>query len=529
MGWLEVGIAAACLAALVLLGAGGWYGQRLARWRREAEVERLHDRIWRLSESEERYRNLVEAQIALIVQRDAEDRITFVNEGFARLLGGAPASLVGTTATAAVVGAGEMRRRPDGAGLIDLAIAPAGGGPPRWFAFVETAVVGRDGRAEVLRAGRDITERVEAARSLDEARGRAEAASVAKSRFLATVSHEFRTPLNGILGMAGLLLETPLSLEQQTYVGAVKTSGEALLSLIDGILDFSKIEAGRLDLAAEPFDPAVLVESVVELLAPRAQDKGLEIAADIADAVPAAVIGDCDRVRQILLNLAGNAVKFTEAGGVGVTLAWGPEGLELAVHDTGPGIPEERLPVLFEEFEQGDGSASRRHEGTGLGLAISRRLVGRMGGHIGASSRVGEGSCFAVVLPLRPAPGRDRPAAPSLAGRRVLVVAAATFEGPYIARRLARAGAVTVSAETEAAALSHLAAGAPPDTVIADRALGDEAVRRIAGAARRAGAGRTIVLLSPFDRRDFGSPAAAGFDRYLIKPVRTRSLLARVS
>ncbi|GJE00274.1 Sensor histidine kinase RcsC [Methylobacterium isbiliense] len=519
---------AAALALALLAGAALWHAGRWAALRREREVEHLHDRIWRLAEREERYRSLVEAQIETIVQRDAKGRITFANEGFARLLGESPEALIGSTRQATVVEFGGIETRPDGTRVGDVAVAPAGGGPPRWFAFVEIPVVGRDGGPEVLRAGREITERVEAVRSLDEARSRAEAASVAKSRFLATVSHEFRTPLNGILGMADLALETALSPEQETYLRAVKTSGEALLTLIDGILDFSKIEAGRLDLAAEPFDPAALVESVVELLAPRAQDKGLEIAADLGAGLPLQVIGDGDRVRQILVNLAGNAVKFTEAGGVGVTVEWGEEGLVLAVHDTGPGIPAERLPALFEEFEQGDGSASRRHEGTGLGLAITRRLVDRMGGRIAATSRLGAGSCFRVVLPL-PATGGARPAPPALEGRRVLIAAPELFEGPYLARRVARAGAATVAAQTEAAALAALREDGPFDAVLADRALGDEAVRRIAGAARQAEVPRSLVLLSPFDRRDFGSPAAAGFDRYLVKPVRAASLYARLS
>jgi CheY-like chemotaxis protein len=199
------------------------------------------------------------------------------------------------------------------------------------------------------------------------------------------------------------------------------------------------------------------------------------------------------------------------------------------VHDTGPGIPEERLPVLFQEFEQGDGSASRRHEGTGLGLAITQRLIDRMGGRLDVASRLGEGSCFQVSLPLRTGPDRARPPVPRLEERRILVVAAAAFEAPYIARRLGRAGAEAVVVETEAEAAAALSGEAKFDAVIADRALGDAVVRGIAAAARQAGVSRSIVLLSPFDRRDFGSPAAAGFDRYLVKPVRLTSLLARLA
>ncbi|WP_298952598.1 ATP-binding protein [uncultured Methylobacterium sp.] len=524
-----VGAALGVAAGLALVGlAAGWRVLHGLRRRHDGEVERLHDRIWRLSESEDRYRSLVEAQIALVVQRDAEDRITFCNETFARFLGSRPEALVGSTRHLPVIEASPFVTLPDGSRSNDVAVAVDGG--VRWFSVVETAVVGRTGRPERLSAGRDITERVETTRSLDEARSRAEAASVAKSRFLATVSHEFRTPLNGILGMAALLRETRLDPEQRTYVEAVRTSGEALLTLIDGILDFSKIEAGRLDLAAAPFAAGLLVEGVVELLAPRAQDKGIEIAADIAEDLPAQVTGDGDRVRQILLNLAGNAIKFTETGGVGVAAAWEDGALVLSVRDTGPGIPPERLPLVFEEFEQGDGSASRRHEGTGLGLAITRRLVTRMGGRIEAESRPGAGSRFTVVLPLpvaEPAPAGAT--AEFLAGRRVLVVADSPFGAPYLGQRMERAGAEVAVAASEAQAAAALAGGASFDAVIADRAFGDDAVRRIAAAARRAGVARRIVLLSPFDRREFGSPAAAGFDRYLIKPVRASSLLAHLA
>ena len=497
--------------------------------------EALQDRLWQVAESEERYRVLVEATTQAVVQRDGQGRITFVSDGFAALLGMKPLDLIGSTLTPEVVERGPVQVRADGVRQVEERIVPVDG-VPRWFSFIEMPAAGHEsggeGGVSWLRAGSDVTEHVEAVRSLDEAKSRAEAANVAKSRFLATVSHEFRTPLNGILGMADLLRDTPLDAEQRTYVEALRTSGKALLSLVDGILDFSRIEAGRLDLASEPFDLALLVEGVVELLAPRAQDKGLEIALDIADDLPPMRIGDADRVRQILLNLAGNAVKFTQHGGVGVSLTRAGEGIALAIEDTGPGMAEERIPILFEEFEQGDSSASRRHEGTGLGLAITRRLVERMGGTIEARSQLGRGSTFRVVLPLpgageAEAPAGEGPAAARPGVRRVLIVADSPFQAPYLARRLTRVGAAAVVVDSMEAGLSALS-GAAFDALIADRGLGDAPVRTLAAEAGRCGVRCRLILLSPFDRREFGAVNAAGFDSYLIKPVRARSLFDRL-
>ncbi|KST60298.1 histidine kinase [Methylobacterium sp. GXS13] len=498
----------------------------------EAEAERLHDRIWRISESEDRYRALVAATTEVIVQRDARGRITYANDAYAQLLGRPAIDLLGTQIDLEILERSAVEVGEDGVRRMEAQIRSVDG-QVRWFAFVEMPVAHGDA-THWLRAGRDVTARVEALRSRDAALERAEAASVAKSRFLATVSHEMRTPLNGILGMAELVLGTHLDLEQRTYVEAVRTSGQALLGLIDGVLDFSRIEAGRLDLAAEPFNLPALAESVVELLAPRAQDKGIEIALDVTEDFPRGLIGDADRVRQILINLAGNAIKFTERGGVGVSLSFarmtdgGGEAV-LSVSDTGPGIPADRLPILFEEFEQGDGSASRSHEGTGLGLAITRRLVTRMGGGIDADSRVGRGSTFRVVLPLPEAEGAHPSPAPlpGLEGQRCLIVADSPYQAPYLARSLSRAGAATVIVGTLEDGLDALS-GAAFDAVLADRALGDAAVRQIADAAHACGVRCSLVLLSPFDRRGFGAPGERGFDGYLIKPVRARSLFERL-
>ena len=367
-------------------------------------------------------------------------------------------------------------------------------------------------------------------RTAIEARQKAEAASEAKSRFLATLSHEIRTPLNGILGIADLLSGTPLDREQLAYVEAVKTSGRALATLIDEILDFSRIEAGRLDLQSEVFGLDALVEGVVELLAPRAQDKGIEIAAFVDPALSRRVVGDPVRLRQVLMNLAGNAVKFTRAGGVGLSLTSTERGgVRFAVADTGPGVPIEHRDAIFEEFEQGDGSMTRRHGGTGLGLAISRRIVERMGGVLELTDRPGGGSEFGFEVHLPAAEGDSiKPMPwPDLAGYRALIAANSPFQAPFLAARLRAAGAVVTVLPSVGDALTHVEGGRT-DLVFVDCALGERTTERLAAAARQSGVSRAFLLFSPFERRAFGQTLAAGFDGWLVKPVRASSLAARL-
>jgi signal transduction histidine kinase len=369
--------------------------------------EALADRNWELQEAEQRARSLFESQGDLIVLRDAAGAISFVNDAYCELAGQPRSALVGSRFTFAVLEQGETALEPDGTRIHDQKIAgPLG---PRWIAWREGLVRSDAGRAaEMQCVGRDVTDRTETERALGEARDLADAASRAKSRFLAMASHEIRTPLNGIIGMSALLLDTPLTPEQMTYAKAVKSSGDALLSLIEELLDYSKIEAGKIDLEHRPFALAALIEDITELLAPRAQARKLEIAAYVDERLPAEVVGDAARLRQVLLNLAGNAIKFTSTGGVALIVEPGNAANEISflVRDTGIGIAPEAQARIFREFEQADERIARSYGGTGLGLSISERIVKRMGGHINLDSKPGAGSTFEVSVPLPASDGK---------------------------------------------------------------------------------------------------------------------------
>jgi signal transduction histidine kinase/DNA-binding response OmpR family regulator len=491
--------------------------------------EALADRNWELQEAEQRARRLFESQGDLIVLRDAEGRITYANDAYCELAQMPSSALTGSRFALEVLEQGDTALEPNGTRVHDQQVAgPLG---PRWIAWRE-GLVRNDagGPAEMQSVGRDVTDRTESERALAEARDQADAASRAKSRFLAMASHEIRTPLNGIIGMSGLLMDTPLTPEQTTYVKAVKTSGDALLSLIEELLDYSKIEAGKIDLEHRPFALSAMIEDITELLAPRAEAKKIEIAAYVDDRLPANVIGDAARLRQVLLNLAGNAIKFTSTGGVALIVEPGiwPNEISFLVRDTGIGIAPEACERIFREFEQADAKIARSYGGTGLGLSISDRIIKRMGGRITLVSQPGAGSTFEVSIPLAAADGEQISfTAPDLSGQSIMLVSPQSIEASLTARRLQRWGGQTCMV-SDVDVAEALLPERPWHAVLIDHALGLAEIERL-GDAARLHATQRIVMFTPATRQELQPSAASALTGYLVKPLRAVSLAARLT
>ncbi len=485
----------------------------------------------RLNHSEVRYKGLVDAQGDAIFRRDAASRLTYGNAAFFRLFGLEPTRAIGypfapephPESRGPLLGLFSALENGQGRARYDQHVRTALGW--RWIAWEDFAVRDAHGRlVEVQSVGRDITERKALEQALTEAKDSAEAGSRAKSGFLATMSHEIRTPMNGVLGMARLLQETPLTAEQRTYTNAITESGEALLALIGDILDFSKIESGMLTLDEDEVDVRQMTAAVSELLATRAHAKGIELISTVSGDVPATIRADHLRLRQIVTNLGGNAVKFTEAGGVAVCVTKvqgeGRAFIRFEVRDTGVGVAPEKRREIFDEFVQADSSHARKFGGTGLGLAISRRLVETMGGQIGVDeapslgSEKGGGSSFWFTVPaiVVEAARADH----ALAGLTVAVVSPNRVLAQGLMAQIREAGGDVVGAS--------VAPGEKVDAVLIDGGTGAEPLPVV----MPQGGMPAYLLVAPQARGRLDGIGEMGFAGYLLKPVRQSALVERL-
>jgi two-component system sensor histidine kinase/response regulator len=404
-----------------------------------------------------------------------------------------------------------------------------------WFGTSIRAVLSKQGSTELVGVMTDITQR-------KRARDATEQANRAKSEFLASMSHEIRTPMNGVIGMTELLLDTELDGEQREYVNTVKVSGEALLTVINDILDFSKIEAGKFDLDPIPFNLPETIEETLRSLAFRAHEKGLELACDIGPDVPAFVVGDPVRIRQILLNLVNNAIKFTSSGEVELRVSHEPfegdaNGLHFSIHDTGIGIPEDKQEAIFEAFSQADGSTTRRFGGTGLGLTISQRLAHAMKGRISVESKFGRGSTFHFWVALVPSADVDAPhiKESSLRGVRALIVDDNATNRRIVGSMLRTWEMDTVVASSAPEALAALRngvnTGSPFRLVITDIHMPDVDGFRLAERIRAVPdfANIAIVMLTSGETRgDIERSRSIGVSAHLTKPARRNELRAAI-
>jgi PAS domain S-box-containing protein len=404
-------------------------------------------------------------------------------------------------------------------------------GRQRWVRSIGEPQIVNGRCTRIIGAIQDVTEARQAEETLRAAKDAAESANSAKSEFLANMSHEIRTPLNGVIGMTGLLLDTPLGAQQREYAEIVRSSGESLLSLINDILDFSKIEAGRLELESIDINIQNLVEDTIDAVALRAAQKRLELLVDIDPATPRAVRGDPVRLRQILLNLFSNAIKFTERGTVTLSLtaaaaAGGKTQLLFCVRDTGIGIAADRVHNLFAPFIQADSSTTRRFGGTGLGLSISKRLVEAMGGAIEVNSVPGQGSTFkfAVCLEQSDAPAASE-VANQLVGLRVLIVVKHGSNRRTLERQLTPEGCDLTFASTAEEGLAQyremLSADRPPAAIIVDHELSDRSGAWFAATIRASGVPPSSLILLASLSTSLADSDLQLVDRVITKPAKT--------
>ena len=483
--------------------------------------------------------------------KDTECRFLLANVSVARQMGAkTPEELIGKTdfdyyprGLATTFFEDEQRVIRTGKAEIDrdeMGLDPQGN--TSWVLTTQVPLRDKDGRvAGLVGIGHDITELKKIQAEMQRAYEVAEAASRAKSEFLANMSHEIRTPLNGIVGMTDLALETKLDREQREYLETVKVSADSLLTVINDILDFSKIEAGKMDLEHVDFDVRDSLESALKTLAVRADEKGLELLCEVVPEVPEVALGDITRLRQVLLNLVGNAIKFTNEGEIAVKVRQGArDGRELVLHfavsDTGIGIPKDKLEMIFDPFAQADSSTTRKYGGTGLGLTISSRLVRMMGGQIWVESEEGRGSHFHFTVRLQIADQKEirlgSPAPPEmLRGVRVLVVDDNRTNLRILEGMLKRWEMIPLCVERGELALAELASarseGRAFGLIVADmhmpRMDGFELVEHIREKPELCAA--TIMMLTSAGHRgDAERCQKLGVSAYLLKPIRQSEL-----
>jgi PAS domain S-box-containing protein len=500
-----------------------------------------------LRSSEERYRLLFERNVAGVYRAALDGRLIDCNDACARIFGlgsreEALAHRLWDIYDLADRREEVMSRLLEERSLTHFEVrVRSRDGRSLWILANVTLLDGEDGKPELIEGVLiEITERKLAEIEMRKAKEAAEAASRAKSEFLANMSHEIRTPMNAIIGMTELALDSPLTSQQREYLGLVKSSADSLLTVINGILDFSKVEAGKLEIERIEFRLRESLDETVMLLGLRAHQKGLDLSCHVKPDVPSLVVGDPDRLRQILVNIVGNAIKFTEQGKVVISVEAESAGeravlVHFSVKDTGIGVPAEKQRMIFEAFAQVDGSTTRKYGGTGLGLTISAQLVELMGGKIWVESQEGGGSTFhftarlelqqeragevgaqRVPLPVRPAGTVRRPL-------HVLVAEDCPANQMLAVRLLEKRGHTAVVAQDGREALTAFDLGRF-DVVLMDVQMpgmnGFEVTAAIRERERLTGEHTPIIAMTAYAiRGDRERCLAAGMDRYLAKPI----------